>query len=66
MNWELFLGLWSIIVALGAIQIATRQADIMRKHNRLSVKPHLNVHPNIDTTDNRFSVDLTNYGLGPL
>ena len=54
------------IIALCALFVATYQVVATRRHNRLSVRPHIEVTPNrtLDTLG-RFAVTLRNNGLGP-
>jgi len=63
-----FLGShWEAIVAICALFITTWQTTVTRRHNRLSVKPHLVTWVNDHKDDEWFTitVELMNNGLGP-
>ena len=66
-SWELLQQNWEGIVALCALFIAAWQAWGTRRHNRLSVKPHLATWTNQDDSDGFYKVRfvLLNNGLGP-
>lgn len=55
------------IIALSAVAVVTYQAWLTRKHNRLSVRPHLQTY--IDRQDGegvfKYELHLRNNGLGP-
>lgn len=51
------------IIALLALFATIYQSHLSRKHNRLSVRPHLAVHS--EENDNLFTITLRNDGLGP-
>ena len=53
----------AIIVAVASIFISTWQGMEIRKHNRLSVRPKLEIHFYINKQD--FGYSLLNNGLGP-
>jgi hypothetical protein len=57
----------AIIVALCAFGVAVYQAYATRRHNRLSVRPHLVVFTerHNDNGKGKFAVTLRNSGLGP-
>lgn len=65
MGWEAIAGLSSAVIALCALGLTVWQAHIARRHNMLSVAPHLTVWRHSDRTNNVFSVDLLNNGIGP-
>lgn len=57
----------AVIIALLTALFTAYQAFLSRKHNRLSVKPHLTTWID-DSSDNKFYVircDLMNNGIGP-
>ncbi len=58
----------AVVIALCALFFTGWQAWITRKHNKLSVKPHLIRHTNLNKFPNHceLSVSLKNIGLGPL
>ena len=52
------------ITAIAALFFTLLQTRVTQRHNRLSVKPHLNI--TIETIDQKdFCVRLTNHGTGP-
>ena len=53
----------SEIIACSALFVAVQQAYLTRRHNRLSVKPHLTIDTKVEQTS--FAVNLVNNGLGP-
>ena len=53
------------IIALCAVGLTLYQAKASRKHNELSVKPHLSLSNNISGQDSSISSEITNNGLGP-
>ena len=58
---------YEAVVAVSALFIAFYSAQQTRKHNRLSVKPHITAFPNTDINPREclLSVELMNNGLGP-
>jgi hypothetical protein len=59
------IGITSAAVALCALAFSLWQASQARKHNRLSVKPHLTTWVHRDDEKGRLVLDLINNGLGP-
>jgi hypothetical protein len=57
----------SLLIALCAILLTAYGLHATRRHNRLSVTPHLNGCSNILTTDEglTFSYEIGNNGIGP-
>ncbi|WP_415894917.1 hypothetical protein ACMXYQ_12470 [Neptuniibacter sp. PT34_22] len=55
------------IIAASAMAAAFWQGYIARRHNKLSVKPYLTIHPLIDGTNDKPSIgcSIANQGLGP-
>jgi hypothetical protein len=60
------------IIALAATAFVAYQAWLTRKHNRLSVRPHLQTHSDIQrgeaagpNTIDHYATELRNAGLGP-
>ncbi len=53
----------SAITAIVSLLIGVYQAYLMRRHNRLSVKPHLDLF--MDCTESEFRLSVRNDGLGP-
>lgn len=65
MSWEAVAGLSSAVIALCALGLTVWQAHMARRHNILSVTPHLTTWRHSDRTHNVFSVELLNNGIGP-
>jgi hypothetical protein len=53
----------SVIIALATCAVLIWQLRVQRKHNKLSVSPHLEIW--MDFSDNRCQIYLENYGIGP-
>ena len=65
MNWQMITGITGVIVASCAIIISIWQGMVNRKHNRMSVRPHLTTWRQIDPSNGYYQVDLINNGIGP-
>lgn len=65
MTWEAIAGLSSAVIALCALGLTIWQAHIARRHNMLSVTPHLTTWRNMDKANNKYEVQLLNNGIGP-
>lgn len=65
MSWEAIAGIASAVIALCALALTLWQAAVIRSHNKLSVKPHLETWSHTDETNNRYQIDLMNNGIGP-
>ena len=65
LNWEAIAGVSSAIIALCAMGLTVWQACITRKHNRLSVTPHLTTWTHWDEAKNIYAIELLNNGIGP-
>ncbi len=65
MDWQIIIGISSVVIAICAIVVSIWHGVQTRKHNKLSCKPHLTtwVHRGVDKS--YYSVDLINNGLGP-
>lgn len=66
-NVEEVLSVCSFVVALSALLFTAWQFIVQRKHNRISVKPHLIRTSRTSKRDNSVSLEviLINNGLGP-
>jgi len=64
MNLELIISCSSIVIALSASAATIWQGILMRKHNRLSVKPFLRIDNNAEL-GKKGEVRLINVGAGP-
>ena len=62
--WKLLGENASELIALAALGLAIWQGFIARRHNKLSVRPHLSFTSCFLDEDPHFSIDLTNDGLG--
>ncbi|NQT57186.1 MAG: hypothetical protein HQ551_13270 [Desulfobacteraceae bacterium] len=65
MNWEAIVGFSSAVIALCAFGLTIWQACITRRHNKLSVTPHLTTWTHSDKAKNIYAVELLNNGIGP-
>lgn len=65
LSWEAIAGFSSAVIALCVFGLTVWQACIIRKHNKLSVTPHLTTWTHSDTTKNIYAVELLNNGIGP-
>ena len=56
------------IIALCALFLTAYQVTAIRKHNKLSVQPHLTtltIHRDVDMENKKVLIELRNNGLGP-
>ncbi|MBI5203795.1 MAG: hypothetical protein HZA11_02635 [Nitrospirae bacterium] len=58
-------GIASSIIALCALLFSFWQGHITRKHNRISVKPHLTTWEESNPQEGHYKVALHNNGIGP-
>lgn len=65
MTWEAIAGFSSAVIALCALGLTIWQACITRRHNKLSVRPHLTTWTHSDRANHLYAVDLINNGIGP-
>lgn len=66
MTSELIVSCSSAFIAILALGVAVWQGHLMRKHNRLSLRPHLTFRETISATNNpHFVLELQNNGIGP-
>ncbi len=59
------VSLSAIIIAVASIIVTVWQGFETRRHNRLSVRPKLEISFELKLKDNSFAYTLTNKGLGP-
>ena len=64
-DWQTILGVASAIIALCAFAISVWQGVVSRKHNRMSVRPHLTTWRHSSASRGYYQVDLINNGIGP-
>ena len=62
-SWEATAGISSAIIALCAVVLTIWQANVQRRHNRLSVKPYLTTWSHRE--DKGLQIDVLNNGIGP-
>lgn len=60
---KLLISICAVIVSFCALGLSVWQAYVGRRHNRLSVRPHLQIHHMIEK-NNRIMI-LKNCGIGP-
>lgn len=65
MSWEAIAGFSSAVIALCALGLTIWQAEIARRHNRLSVTPHLTTWAHSEQATGRHSIEILNNGIGP-
>lgn len=58
---------WSLVVAMIAVGISSWQMWVQRKHNRVSVTPHLSEHTRTSVNNGVISLqfNIANNGIGP-
>ena len=57
------LSLAAVVISIAAASISFWQLDLMREHNRLSVRPYLMITPHL--TAQKSGLYLSNEGIGP-
>jgi len=65
MSWEAIAGFSTAVIALCAFVLTIWQGCVMRRHNRLSVRPYLTTWLHSDTAKHIYAIALLNNGLGP-
>ena len=65
MDWQVIIGISSVVIAICAIVVSIRHGVQTRRHNKLSYKPHLTTWMDSDKDKAFYSVELINNGLGP-
>lgn len=65
MTSEFTIALASVVIALSALGVAIWQGYLMRKHNRLSLRPHLTFRQTLSEVNPQFALELPNNGIGP-
>ncbi|MBL0626496.1 hypothetical protein [Aeromonas jandaei] len=58
------ISICAAIIALSALGISIWQGILTRRHNQISVRPHIDCHANM-TKGERIDVVLYNHGVGP-
>jgi len=59
------IALAAMFIALGALVVSFWQGFLTRKHNRLSVRPHLTFERDLGDREDSFGIHVVNNGLGP-
>jgi len=65
LSWDAVAAIASAVIALSALGLTVWQAVTARRHNRLSVTPHLTTWSHLDRGNNLYQIDLLNNGIGP-
>lgn len=65
MTLEFIIALASIAIALSALVVTIWQGILMRRHNRLSLRPHLAFKQTMSEANPQFVLELLNNGVGP-
>jgi hypothetical protein len=65
LSWEAIAGFSTAVIALCAFFLTIWQVFVTRRHNKLSVTPHLTTWSYSDKVNNRYIVELLNNGIGP-
>ncbi len=55
----------SAVIAIAALFVAVRQGVVTRRHNRISVTPHLVIIQKVTPQSPQVDTRLKNYGVGP-
>ncbi|SEA68158.1 hypothetical protein SAMN04488051_10589 [Alkalimonas amylolytica] len=63
-NWEKYTALSSMLVAVCALVISIWQSYSIQQHNKLSLRPYLEAHSNLDE-DGSWDLYIHNQGMGP-
>lgn len=64
-NIELYLSLFAVAISFIAAALTWWQVEIGREHNRMSVRPLINITPYLEGEGKRRGVYISNQGLGP-
>lgn len=62
---ELVIGIVSVIIAFCALGFTIWQGAQTKRHNKLSVMPHLTTWTHSDNSKNIYVIELLNNGIGP-
>jgi len=64
-DWQAITGISSTVIALCALVFSLWQGAQTKKHNRLSVRPHLTTWIHRNSDKGFYTVELINNGIGP-
>ncbi|MCA1978262.1 MAG: hypothetical protein LDL19_03405 [Thiobacillus sp.] len=64
-DWQAITGISSTVIALCALVFSFWQGAQTKKHNKLSVRPHLTTWTHRDSGKGFYAVELINNGIGP-
>ncbi len=65
MDWQIVIGMSSVVIAICAIVVSIWYGVQTRKHNKLSCKPHLITWTHSENDQAYYYVEVINNGLGP-
>lgn len=65
MDWGVITGISSVVIAMCAVLISIWHGIETRRHNRLSVMPHLTTWTYSSDEKQTYTVELINNGIGP-
>ncbi len=61
----LIIALTAVVVSVWQGQLSQRQLEIALEHNKLTVRPYLEIDRSINSSDQLLEINLTNQGFGP-
>lgn len=64
-NWEKYTALSSMLIAVCALVISIWQSYSMQQHNKLSLRPYLEMAFEYDRREGRWGLYIYNQGMGP-
>lgn len=64
-DWQVITGISSAVIALCALVFSIWQGIVARRHNRLSVRPHLSTWTHRVAEKGFYSIEVINNGIGP-
>lgn len=64
-DWQVVTAISSAVIALCALVFSIWQGMVARKHNKLSVRPHLSTWSSADEEKGFYSFEIINNGIGP-
>ncbi len=63
--WQWFSNNTSNVIAICALGATFWQAYLSRRHNRLSVKPHIEISTGFNFNQQEYFINILNNGIGP-
>lgn len=64
-NWDKVTALCSVVIASLSMYVSYMQGEASREHNRLTVRPMLQLEINVDPDTGGYNAYVNNNGLGP-